>query len=361
MSEANALHPSCVPDTSPGAGLQRLTVLQLKSRLDAGEAPLLLDVRRSEALTRNPMGIAGAVPILLDEADPKIPDVARDTEVVAYCLCSGQASSTRVALWLRQAGYGRVAVLDGGLPAWHAERFSVSPVSPASRDRIAGWISAAQVMSAQAPAVGGELIFEKAFLSGQALPLRREMAVLFVDMVNSTELLFAHPPEQVLALVQVFMEIVVAVAVQHCGDVHDFQGDGALLYFAGSGEALPAAFELREALRARRDSVPGLPEVRLALDSGPLIVGYVGGRERRALSFIGPSINTAARILKLAPPGGIAATENVLVHAQRLAPSLAEQFHPLSERQSIKGFPEPIRVFVAAPSEPGKLQLENVR
>ena len=62
----------------------------------------------------------------------------------------------------------------------------------------------------------------------------------------------AHSPEEVLRLVQAFMEIVTEVAIHHCGDVHDFQGDGALLYFTGPGEAVPATFELRQALLAKR-------------------------------------------------------------------------------------------------------------
>lgn len=74
---------------------QRISPAELKRRLDAGDPLLLLDVRRSEALVRNPMGIASAVPILLDESEPRVPDLPRETEMLAYCLCSGQASSTR--------------------------------------------------------------------------------------------------------------------------------------------------------------------------------------------------------------------------------------------------------------------------
>lgn len=84
------------------------------------------------------------------------------------------------------------------------------------------------------------------------------MAVLFVEMVDSTALLLTRQPEGVLGLIQAFMEIVVDVAVQQCGDVHDFEGNGAMLYFAGVREALPAAFNLRTALNARRRDLPEL-------------------------------------------------------------------------------------------------------
>jgi len=327
--------------------LRRLPPDEFNRRLDGAGRRVLLDVRRSGALIRNPRGIAGAVPILLDESDPKVPDVPRDTEMLAYCLCSGQASSTRVAHWLLRAGYQNVAVLEGGLPAWEAVGLPLTEVSIGDRRQIGRWLSSAALVEPEHHTGTGPLMAESAFLAGHRLPLRREMAVLFVDMVNSTELLFTRTPEHVLSLVQSFMAVVVDVAVQHCGDVHDFEGDGAMLYFAGAGEAVPAAFSLREALAVRRSEVPGLPEARFALDSGPLVAGYVGGRERRGLSFIGPSVNTAARILKLAPPGGIVATEAVVEHARRSDPDLAACFERLPERQALKGFKEPVAVYVA--------------
>ena len=326
--------------------LRRIAPTELNERRQRGGPLLLLDARRSEAFRRQPVGIAGAIPVLLDEPAPVIPDVPRNTPVVAYCLCSGQASSTRVALWMRAAGYEDVSVLVGGLPAWQALGLPLSPVRVEDRRQVTVWV-AARRPSPGGGSGGGRLIAESAFLPGETLPVRRDMAVLFVDMVDSTSLLSTRSAEDVLALVQAFMEVVVDITVQHCGDVHDFEGDGAMLYFAGPGEAVPAAFNLRDALSARRAQVPGLPQARIALDSGELVVGYVGTRDRRGLSFIGPSINTAARILKLAPPGGIVATQTIVTHARRSDPDLAFRFQELPERQHLKGFDEPVSVFVA--------------
>ncbi|MDD3765433.1 MAG: rhodanese-like domain-containing protein [Nevskiales bacterium] len=325
--------------------LRRIAPAGLKARLDAAEPVLVLDVRRAEAFRRHPSGIAGAVPLLLDAPQPLVPDLPWETPIVAYCLCSGQASSTRAALWLRAAGYVDVAVLSGGLPAWEAAGLPLAPIAIEDGRRIRTWIAAPRP---GAVTTGDRLIAESAFLFGEALPARRDMAVLFVDMVDSTELLFTHSPEDVLRLVQAFMEVVVNVAVQHCGDVHDFEGDGAMLYFAGVGEALPAAFNLRRALDTRRRDLPELPQARFALDAGPLVVGHVGAAERRALSFIGPSINAAARILKLAPPGGIVATRRIVGEASYTDPDLTARFVALPEPQRLKGWEEPVTVYVAA-------------
>ena len=324
--------------------LPHIAAAALDERLKHEPRPVVLDARRSEAFRRNPQGIAGAVPVLLDEPELRLPDLPRDASIVVYCLCSGQASSTRVALRLRAAGYSDVAVLDGGMPGWQAQGLPLRAVSLDSQQRFA-WMRAPQAISTST----GTLIAESAFLSGETLPLRRDMAVLFVDMVDSTSLVTSREPEEVLALVQAFMEVVVDVAVQHCGDVHDFEGDGAMLYFAGAGEALPAAFQILDGLARQRRRLPGLPQARLALDVGPLVIGYVGTQQRRSLSFIGPSVNTAARILKLAPPGGIAATERVVEHAQHTDPDLAAQFQALPGRQALKGFADPVTVYVMEP------------
>ena len=328
--------------------LARITPEALLHRLEQPEPPLLLlDVRRPGSLQKQPFGISGAVPIVLESAGPQLPDVDRRQEIVAYCLCAGQASSTRVAQWLIEAGYTRVSVLEGGLPAWRAANLPVWQVVARPDLR---WTALDRLLPLTSSESGPPtLLAERAFLAGVSLPVRRDMAVLFVDMVNSTSLLTTHPAEEVLALVQAFMEIVVQVAVQHCGDVHDFEGDGAMLYFSDVADALPAAFALRRDLFRARAVLPLLPPARIALDTGPLVIGYVGTRDRRGLCFIGPSVNTAARILKQAPPGGIVATARVIKKGRRSVPECTEQFSRMPNRLHLKGFDESLSVYLSLP------------
>lgn len=326
-----------------------ISTRSLFERLNRRDSLLILDARRKESLSRNPFGIAGAVPMLLDDDDVVVPDVDRDREIVVYCLCTGQASSTRVAQWLGVVGYQRVSVLEGGLPAWLKDNLPKAPIRYGDRFTVP-WASLKALSPVQPStrAPSGGLIAEKSFLVGLHLPVRREMAVLFVDMVDSTRLVLSRPPEETLELVQSFMEVVVDIAVQHCGDVHDFEGDGAMLYFAGPGEAVPAAFRIRSALDARRHAHPELPTARFALDCGPLVIGYIGSRERRDLSFIGPCVNRAARILKHAPADGIIATDAILEVAKHADPDLANQFRAAPDPVALKGFDEPQRVHIAA-------------
>jgi class 3 adenylate cyclase len=255
-----------------------------------------------------------------------------------------------------QAGFRNVAVLRGGLDAWTAAGFPVAPLPSSEGAAAIAWRETTPEELAQVPADAtppGESLFlpriaGQSFLEGLDLPLRREMAVLFVDMVGSTRLVFERSPEEVLAVMQAFLELVLDVGAYHCGDVHDFEGDGALLYFEGAGEAVPAAFRLRDALARRRQEVPGLPLPRLSLDAGPIVIGVVGTRFRKTVSLVGPSLHTAARILKLAPPGGISATETVVAQARVANPRLAREFQPMpSVPPHLEAELGPLRVWVA--------------
>lgn len=260
--------------------------------------------------------------------------------MLVYCLCQGQASSTRIARWLTAVGYRHVWVLEGGLDAWSEARQPIVGATAKTRDRIAHWIAAS------ADAAPQRLLAEAAFPITASAPVRRDLAVLFVDMVEFTPLVQRAAPEEVLALVQTFMRAVSDVAQLHCGDVRDFEGDGALLYFDSPREALPAALELRQRLTELRSQITELPAARFALDYGPLVIGPLEG-ERRTLAFIGTTVNTAARLLKHAQADGIIVTESVMRHAWRHSPELVQSFVALPEPIQLRGFLEPTQAFIS--------------
>lgn len=178
------------------------------------------------------------------------------------------------------------------------------------------------------------------YLAQQRLPARKELTVLFVDIADSTATILHQPPEVALALVQRFMGVVTEIALAHCGDVKDYEGDGALLYFESVAEATQAALAIRHAL-AREQSAGQEPlRARLSLNVGSIIVGVIGSALRRSISLIGPSINIASRLLKHIPPGGIIATEAVVERLHQEAPALAQRFHVWNPCLVLKGVEE---------------------
>lgn len=179
----------------------------------------------------------------------------------------------------------------------------------------------------------------QSYLSQNSAPIKKELTVLFVDIANSTETIVSQPPEVALDLVQRFMGIVTTIALENCGDVKDYEGDGAFLYFESVTEAVQAALAIRKALTDTQQDNGSPPlEARISLNVGDIIIGVIGVALRRSVALIGPSINLASRLLRHIPPGGIIATQAVVERLRQETPRLAEQFRLLDAHLELKGF-----------------------
>lgn len=236
--------------------------------------------------------------------------------------------------------------LRGGLLAWKEAGY---PTVAIEKDQILAMASKAEAVSVQAlqlalamtPA-GESLVVStpphththtllpglvEKYLAQEGLPTKKELAVHFVDIADSTATIVHLPPEKTLALVQRFMEVVTEIALEHCGDVIEYEGDGALLYFESAMEATHAALAIRNAL-TRKPRAGGEPlRVRQSLNFGEMVIGIIGSSLRRSVTLIGPSINLASRMLKQIPRDGIIATDGVVdqLHKEK-QPALAERF-----------------------------------
>ena len=164
------------------------------------------------------------------------------------------------------------------------------------------------------------------YLTHQDLPITTELAVLFVDLADSTRILVQQPPAQALLLIQRFTEMVTEIAVAHCGDVKDYEGDGALLYFASIAHATRAALAMRTAFAALQTTDGHVVQARFSLNVGEVTIAIIGSALRRSVALIGPTVNLAARLLKHVAPGGIIAPQTVVERLEQDAPILARDF-----------------------------------
>ena len=108
--------PETKQEKSVKNGVPQLTVHELKHKLDAGEDVLVLDVR--EPYEYQIANIGGKL-IPQNEVPQRLAEIPRDREIVVQCLSGGR--SQRVAEFLVQSGYDKVANLAGGIRAWSAE------------------------------------------------------------------------------------------------------------------------------------------------------------------------------------------------------------------------------------------------
>ena len=104
--------------------MARITVDELNKKLEAGEEPMILDLRSQSALEEEPMLIRGARHMNMDEVDGRLKEVPRDRDIVLYCSCPNEVSAAKVALLLQRKGFTRVRPLLGGIDAWRERNYA---------------------------------------------------------------------------------------------------------------------------------------------------------------------------------------------------------------------------------------------
>ena len=103
--------------------MARISVDELHQKLEAGEDPLILDLRSHAELEQNPSLIRGALHMTMDEVEHRQQEIPRDRDIVLYCSCPNEVSSARVALLLHHKGISRVRPLLGGIDAWRERNY----------------------------------------------------------------------------------------------------------------------------------------------------------------------------------------------------------------------------------------------
>lgn len=150
----------------------------------------------------------------------------------------------------------------------------------------------------------GEDVARRALERGTELGgQERDVAVLFVDLVGSTQLASTIPASEVVNLLNEFFRVIVDTVMKHGGFVNKFQGDAALAIFGApiehpdaSGAALAASRELHDELV----NVLGQTEFGIGVSAGRAIAGHIGAQARFEYTVIGDPVNEAARLTELA-------------------------------------------------------------
>jgi len=91
-----------------------ITAGQLKTAIDSGKRPVLLDVRESYEYSLCHLESSTLIPA--EELDTRLGELKRDSEIVVYCHV-GIRSASAVRL-LKQAGFANVRNLQGGIDEW---------------------------------------------------------------------------------------------------------------------------------------------------------------------------------------------------------------------------------------------------
>jgi len=176
---------------------------------------------------------------------------------------------------------------------------------------------------------------------------RRQLSVLFCDLVGSTELAARLDPEDLREVMQAYQDCCAAVITGFEGHVAKVMGDGVLAYFGypvahedDPERAVRAALQLVRAVEALRPIPEVALEARIGIATGLVVVGdliSVGATDRDTV--VGETPNLAARLQTVAEPGEVV----VAAGTRRLLGRLFE-LADLGERR-LKGFARPVHAF----------------
>jgi adenylate cyclase len=175
-------------------------------------------------------------------------------------------------------------------------------------------------------------------------------AVWLSDMRGFTSLSERLPPQDLIDLLNCYFGCQVPAILEHGGEVLKFMGDGLLAIFPipGDGDASEVCHRTLLCAREFRTRIAELPPASdtgavirfgLALHLGDVMYGNIGGGNRLDFTCIGPAVNLAARLEKVAAKLGEA-----IVASTEFAAYCEGDFRQLGEH-SVAGFAAPQLVF----------------
>ncbi len=181
--------------------------------------------------------------------------------------------------------------------------------------------------------------------SGKIVAERRQLTVMFVDLVGSTAMSERLDPEDLGELLRRFKEICSTSVARFGGHIADFMGDGAMIYFGYPHAVEDAA---SRAVHAGLDILEGLNRMegqerltaRIGVSTGLVVVGEIHGEGLKEHDVVmGRTPNLAARLQSLAEP-------NTLIISPSTRRLVGNAFE-LQDRGSfaLKGFSEPIQAW----------------
>lgn len=177
--------------------------------------------------------------------------------------------------------------------------------------------------------------------------VRRDLTVLFVDIRNFTRFAELHQPEEVVEVLNQYLDIMVDVLFKYQGTLDKFLGDGLLALFGTPlsqadhpQRAVRAALEIQQAICAfnisRGQQGAMTLDMGIGINSGEAIVGNIGSEKRMEYTVVGDMVNVAHRLQAQAQGGEVLISDTTLAHVRELVTVYA------TVKAQVKGRQQPI-------------------
>ncbi len=229
-------------------------------------------------------------------------------------------------------GRGAGAVAPLACESCHAPPPPLALFCPRCGGRLAAAAPGAAARSGEGPAFSAE---------------RRQVTLLFCDLVDSVALAAGQDPEDVADVMRRFHAALSETMARYSGRFERPTGDGGLFYF---GHPAAAEDDCERAVRAALetiDCVARMPpqlgvrlQVRIGVSVGVVVVGdLLGGADRGGRDVIGDAANLGSRLQQAAAPGRVLVSDPV----HRLTSAMFEWED--AGRTALRGWAEPIQVW----------------
>jgi class 3 adenylate cyclase len=173
---------------------------------------------------------------------------------------------------------------------------------------------------------------------------RRQLTVMFCDLVGSTAMSAGLDPEDMRQVIRVYQDACSGAVARYDGFVAKFMGDGVLAYFGfpraheeDAERAVRAGLDITAVVAKLETRANENLKVRVGIATGIVVVGdLVGQGSAQEQAVVGESPNLAARLQALAEPGTV-----VIAESTRRLLGGAFELEPLGPR-ALKGFDAPV-------------------
>jgi len=231
----------------------------------------------------------------------------------------------------------------------------IGQLMSAFNDMAEGMLEKSQVKNALSryvsPGVAQEILsnLDEVELGGK----RIEGTVMFADIVGFTRIAEKIKPEELVSILNDYFSLITTACELNNGTVDKYMGDGVMLVFGAPQPDADHAFhavscallvqrliEHENRQRVKKGLFP--VQFRIGMNSGAMLAGNMGSRERMEYTVVGDTVNLASRLCGIANKGQI-----VISREMYMAPMVRERVLA-GEYQSIqlRGISDPVTTFL---------------
>ena len=199
-----------------------------------------------------------------------------------------------------------------------------------------------------------------------------QASVLFADMVGFTSMSENMPPQEITRLLNEYFSVISKVAELHKGYIDKFIGDCAMIVFGVPEEDDRHVLQAISCAVMIQKIIPRLNKIRksrsqnevffsIGINSGDMVAGNLGTRERMEYTVIGDTVNLASRLTSVARAGQIVISEKAYLAAGGQLNIRAERYETIN----IRGKKKPVTTYLVgdimdSPNKVSDAQIERI-